>query len=85
MEKQHQEGRKVLATKMPDLAVRVFALDDASYPGCGFHSMIKTLGLLLQKLNDYDNPFTVDDMISCDVVYEELEQSVSNAEMSQAA
>ncbi len=79
-----QNQRKELADKLPALGVRVFALQGKSYPGCGYHwALLRTLGALLQTLNDFDAPFAVEDLVVCEVLYEDLLERVQTAEATQ--
>lgn len=76
-----RDGRKKLASKLPDLAVRVFALSGKHYKGCGFHwTLVKTIGYLLHTVNDYDKRYDVETHIVMEVVYEDLLERVQEAE-----
>lgn len=76
-----QNQRCALADKLPALGVRVFALKGRSYPGSGYHwALLRTLGALLQKLNDFDVRYTAEDLVLCEVLYEDLLERVQTAE-----
>jgi hypothetical protein len=68
----HQR-RRDLCSKLPAAAMRVFALDGKHYNGCGFHySLVKTIGGLMYRLNNFDAKYTNDDLLVDEVIYEDL-------------
>ena len=76
-----QDKRRELADKLPTLSVRVFALKGRHYQGCGFHwCLVKDLGGLMLRLNDYDNPFSEENLLVLEVIYEDLLDRVGKAE-----
>ena len=76
-----QERRRELAKKLPSLASRVLSLAGKAYPGSGFHySLAKSIGYLLWKVNDHDLPFTLEALLSLEVIYEGICEDVLEAE-----
>jgi hypothetical protein len=76
-----QEGREKLREAVPALAIRVFALRQKNYPGCGFHyGLVKTVGGLLYRLNNFDESYKWLDLLVDKILYEELVDDVTKAE-----
>ena len=47
--------RKAVNVRLPGIAIRVFALRDKFYMGCGFHwGLERTLGNVIAGINNYD-------------------------------
>ena len=80
LEAKTQEGRQKLQEAVPDLAIRVFALKQNS--GCGSHydGLMKTLGGLLYRLNNFDEPYKWLDLLVDRICYEGLIDDVTKAE-----
>lgn len=75
--------RQELASLLPGLALRVFALADKRYEGSGYHwSLVRSIGGLLRNVNDYDSKFVYEDLIINEVTYEDLVERVDAAEAS---
>ena len=76
-------SRQEIRSGLPALASRIFALDGKSYPGCGFHwTKHKSIGFLLNKINDFDQRMSDDTLVVCELVYQELLEDVKKAEDS---
>jgi hypothetical protein len=76
-----QEKRSELRSKLPALALRVIALDGKHYNGCGFHySLLKTIGGLLYRLNNFDARYTWHELMIDEVIYEDLYEQIGSIE-----
>lgn len=68
-----QNKRRELAKKLPAAAIRVFALEGKHYNGCGFRwALVKTIGGLMFRINNFDAKYTSDDLLIDEVIYEDL-------------
>jgi hypothetical protein len=67
------EKRRELAAKLPDLAKRIFRLDPS-------YSMLKSIGHLLNSVNDYDSRYELHTELINEIVYETLLEDVVNEE-----
>lgn len=77
------EWRKKIREELPKLAIRIFALRNKSYNGCGFHySLEKLIGYLLWKANNFDKSIEATDSAILEVIYEDLCERVSEIETS---
>lgn len=76
------EKRRALGIKLPSLATRIFALSGKVYQGYGFHwSLLKDIGKLLYRINDYDSKSPTWDILMVDeIIYESLLEQVEKAE-----
>lgn len=68
-----QARRRELSDSIPALAARLFEIKARP-------SLMKTLGSLMLRLNDYDNPFNHVDLLVCEVLHEELTTAVGGSE-----
>lgn len=81
--KERRKWQRRVAKGLPALSVRVFALREVMYPGCGFHyGMERSLGRVIALANDYDRRFDVADAIIDQVLVESLYREVAAAEAS---
>ena len=80
-----KEKRKKMGAKLPNLAMRIFALSGKRYPGFGSHwSLVKSIGGLLKNINDYDSKFDWEDLLVNEVIFEDLIERVEEAEKAVA-
>ena len=84
MEVSVNDRRKILQDKLPDLAVRIFALRNKTYPGLSYHwSLMKALGGLLARVYNYEgkkSTYTHYELLVEEVIFEDLLEEVSEAE-----
>jgi hypothetical protein len=78
-----REQRRELRKKLPAAAKRVFALEGVTYEGCGFYyGLVKDIGGLLFRVNDFDRPYPADRLVLDEVIYEDLIERLDRIEAS---
>ena len=82
--KEWLDGREVIKESLPDLSLRVFALRNKFYTGCGFHYTLESsLGWLMTTLNSFDNEYRkVWEQIIWDVKYRSFMENLESAELN---
>jgi hypothetical protein len=83
VEKKHYAWRKAVATSMPELCARVFALRGTGYYGSGTHyELERRLGSLMSRVNDPGQPFGYEHVVGEELLHEELLEAIAQAEWS---
>lgn len=80
--KDFNNWRKEIGKLLPSLAIRVFALRNKMYYGCGFHwALEKDLGFIINVMNDFDKDYRkMAERIVIEVRYENFLQKLERAE-----
>jgi len=76
---QVREAREALRKVLPALASRIFALEGRWIVGSHW-IRVKEIGLLLNRVNDFDKPMTPDAMVIYGTIYDSLVIDVERAE-----
>jgi hypothetical protein len=80
------ELREKLSVKLPDLAIRIFALRGKHYSGCGFHySLVASIGGLLDRMNRPDRNYGLEDVLTDEVIFDGLIERVAEIEAELAS
>lgn len=81
--KRHLEWRRSITKGLPEIAMRVFALREKMYRGCGFHySLERTLGRVIAFANTVDDEPSFSATITDQMAYETLLEHLTASETS---
>lgn len=79
--KKRDQIREVL----PELAIRIFALQGKLYDGSGFHwEKVRRIGALLEKVNDFNNDYLLAQLLADTACFRNLIDDVEKAEKAVA-
>lgn len=80
--REHHEWRKKVNAEIPKLAAKIFSFRGKHYVGAGFHySIEKTLGSLIQGINNFEEALTIDVTILLEILYDELKEKIAIIEV----